>query len=150
MKWLVVDDVLDELAHSLPYRNGNITTYVFDIADLDNPRLAPFYIPGVHSIDHKQYVSEGIVYQANFASGMRSFSLRNLDDVQVSEGAVDTPGDAEDVNGFFDCYPEDDAVGGELRFVGAWSVYPFFQSGSILLNSIERGIFSLKYNPDSE
>lgn len=46
--------------------------------------------------------------------------------------------------GFFDCHPEDDADG-EVAFLGTWSVYPYFKSGYILLNSIERGIFSLKY-----
>jgi hypothetical protein len=47
--------------------------------------------------------------------------------------------------GFFDCHPEDDDINGEVAFLGTWSVYPYFKSGYILLNSIERGIFSLKY-----
>jgi len=55
-----------------------------------------------------------------------------------------TGGNFEEV-GFFDCQPEDDAVNGVVEFLGTWSVYPYFRSGYILLNSIERGIFSLKY-----
>lgn len=45
---------------------------------------------------------------------------------------------------FFDVYPEDDAEGGAVTFNGAWPVYPFFKSGYVLVNSIERGIF-LRY-----
>lgn len=48
--------------------------------------------------------------------------------------------------GFFDCHPEDDAVGGKVQFVGSWSVFPYFKSGAIVINSIERGLFALKYN----
>ncbi|EEH35338.2 hypothetical protein PAAG_06385 [Paracoccidioides lutzii Pb01] len=48
--------------------------------------------------------------------------------------------------GFFDCHPEDDALGGEVEFVGSWSVYPpYFKSGTVVLNSFERGLYALKY-----
>lgn len=48
--------------------------------------------------------------------------------------------------GFFDVYPEDDDAegGGQIDFVGTWSHYPFFKSGYILVNTIERGAFVLK------
>lgn len=48
--------------------------------------------------------------------------------------------------GFFDIYPEDDDAegGGSIAFVGTWSHYPFFKSGYILVNTIERGAFVLK------
>lgn len=59
--------------------------------------------------------------------------------------ALDPTGGNIKETGFFDCHPEDDAINGEVEFLGTWSVYPYFKSGYILLNSIERGIFSLKY-----
>jgi hypothetical protein len=43
-------------------------------------------------------------------------------------------------------HPEDDDVGGEATFTGSWSVYPYFASGYIVVNSIERGLFVVKYN----
>lgn len=80
---------------------------------------------------------DGLTYQANYGSGLRV--------VDVSGVELDpTGGNFEEV-GFFDCHPEDDDVGGVVEFLGTWSVYPFFKSGYILLNSIERGIFSLRY-----
>jgi hypothetical protein len=47
---------------------------------------------------------------------------------------------------FLPVHPEDDDVGGEATFTGSWSVYPYFASGYIVVNSIERGLFVVKYN----
>lgn len=48
--------------------------------------------------------------------------------------------------GYFDIYPEDDEVegGGEIEFVGTWSHYPYFKSGYIVINTIERGAYVVK------
>ena len=43
--------------------------------------------------------------------------------------------------GFFDVAPDCDSPG----FQGSWSNYPFFESGTIIVNSIERGLFVLKF-----
>jgi len=42
--------------------------------------------------------------------------------------------------GFFDVFPWDDAP----AFNGSWSVYPYFASGSVILNGIEQGLFVVK------
>ena len=42
--------------------------------------------------------------------------------------------------GFFDVYPSDDAP----AYNGAWSVYPFFASGSVAVNGIEQGLFVVR------
>jgi hypothetical protein len=41
-------------------------------------------------------------------------------------------------------HPEDDAKGGEAVFGGVWSTYPYFESGYLLVNTLERGLFVLK------
>jgi hypothetical protein len=43
-------------------------------------------------------------------------------------------------------HPEDDAIGGEASFGGVWSTYPYFESGYILVNTLERGLFVVKLN----
>lgn len=83
-------------------------------------------------------VIDGLTYQANYASGLRI--------VDVSSVNIDPTGGKFQEVGFFDCHPEDDDVGGVTEFLGTWSTYPYFKSGYILLNSIERGIFVLKYD----
>ena len=42
--------------------------------------------------------------------------------------------------GFFDIYPSDDTA----AYNGAWSVYPFFASGSVAVNGIEQGLFVVR------
>jgi len=81
---------------------------------------------------------DGLAYMANYGSGLRV--------VDVSGVELDPTGGNFVETGFFDCHPEDDDINGEVAFLGTWSVYPYFKSGYILLNSIERGVFSLKYN----
>ncbi|KAF7592141.1 hypothetical protein BBP40_000628 [Aspergillus hancockii] len=138
MSYLLLDDELDEKDKTGEAANGHTTTYIFDIKDLANPKHTGTYQSPVRSIDHNQYVIDGLAYQSNYGSGLRIVDVSSVKDDPTGKGFKQV--------GFFDCHPADDAVGGEVSFVGAWSVYPYFKSGHILLNSIERGIYSLKYN----
>jgi choice-of-anchor B domain-containing protein len=143
MTFLLLDDELDERDGAGPPAGelgglvNHTTTYIFDVSNLFAPVNTGFYQAPVMSIDHNQYTLRGLSYQANYGSG-----LRVLD---VSGVSVDPTGGNIEETGFFDCHPEDDAIGGEVAFLGTWSVYPWFESGFILLNSIERGVYSLKY-----
>ncbi len=42
--------------------------------------------------------------------------------------------------GFFDTYP----LGNTAAFEGAWNVYPYFESGNIVISDINRGLFVIK------
>jgi hypothetical protein len=96
---------------------------------------------------------EGLAYESNYKSGLRV--------VDVSSVTTDPTGAGFHEVAFFDgesflrlvmesidrrpaVHPEDDDVNGVAEFGGAWSVYPYFKSGFILVNSIERGLFVLK------
>lgn len=136
-KYLLLDDELDEERKQGPASNQRTTTYVFDISDLTKPKNTGFYQSPAKAIDHNQYVLDGLSYQANYGSGLRI--------VDVSTVVKDPTGAGFEQAGFFDCYPEDDSVGGRAEFYGSWSVYPYFKSGIIVLNSIERGVFALEY-----
>ncbi|KAL2118853.1 hypothetical protein VTJ04DRAFT_5812 [Mycothermus thermophilus] len=137
MKFLLLDDELDEKDKTSTARDGYTRTYIFNVTNLEAPFNTGIYKSPAKSIDHNQYVHEGLTYQANYGSGLRI--------VDVSGVELDPTGGNFQEVGFFDCYPEDDSRGGDVAFLGTWSVYPYFKSGYILLNSIERGIFSLKY-----
>ena len=137
MKYLLLDDELDEQDKTGVAANGRTTTYIFDITSLTSPINTGYYQSPAKSIDHNQYVKDGLSYQSNYNSGLRI--------VDVSSVATDPTGKGFKQVGFFDVHPEDDSVGGIVEFSGSWSVYPYFQSGYILLNSIERGVFALKY-----
>ncbi|KKK14717.1 hypothetical protein P175DRAFT_0510247 [Aspergillus ochraceoroseus IBT 24754] len=141
MSYLLLDDELDEMNAVGAAANGHTTTYIFDVSDLTSPNHTGIYQSPVRAIDHNQYVVDGLSYQANYGSGLRI--------VDVSSAFKDPSGSSFREVGFFDCYPEDDEQGGQVEFAGSWSVYPYFSSGNILLNSIERGVYSLKYTGPS-
>ncbi|KAG9251040.1 uncharacterized protein F5Z01DRAFT_330111 [Emericellopsis atlantica] len=135
-KYLLLDDELDEQYMNGPAADQRTTTYVVDITDLSYPVFRGIYKSPSVSIDHNQYIVDGLAYQANYGSGLRVVNVTSL--------AEDDTGALFEETAFFDVRPEDDAVGGEATFNGAWSVYPYFQSGHIVVSSIERGLFSLK------
>ena len=64
----------------------------------------------------------------------------------VSSIPEDPTGDSVEEVAYFDIYPEDDEVegGGEVEFTGTWSHYPYFKSGYIVINTIERGAYVVK------
>ncbi|KAK3356827.1 hypothetical protein B0T25DRAFT_603427 [Lasiosphaeria hispida] len=137
MRFLLLDDELDEQNKRGPASNQHTTTYIVDITDLTKPRFTGTYQSPAIAIDHNQYVKDGLSYQANYGSGLRIVDVRSLKTDPTGRGLGEV--------GYFDCYPEDDSTNGAAEFTGTWSNYPFFKSGFILLNSIERGIFVLKY-----
>jgi len=119
-RYYLHDDELDEQNSA----DGHTKTYLFDMADLDAPQPLGVYTAGVASIDHNQYIKGKYSYQANYQSG-----LRILDTGAVAEGTLTEAG-------FFDIYPESDTP----NFNGAWSVYPYFASGNVIVSGIEQGL----------
>jgi len=134
--FLLLDDELDEINMRGWASNNHTTTYVWDIRSLEKPILSGYYQSPVKSIDHNLYVYKGLAYESNYKSGLRI--------VDVSSVSADASGEEFEEFGFFDAHPEDDSVGGVVEFGGTWSVYPYFESGYLLLNSMERGLFVLK------
>ncbi|KAK4226001.1 hypothetical protein QBC38DRAFT_481565 [Podospora fimiseda] len=137
-EFLVLDDELDEVNGRGPAASGHPITYFWDIRDLENPKQTGLFKSPAYSIDHNQFVIDGFTYQSNYGAGLRILDLRTL--------PRDPTGARVTEAGFFDIYPEDDNEpnGGVIDFVGTWSHYPFFKSGYILINTIERGAFVVK------
>ena len=100
-------------------------TVIFDVTNLSNPLLVNTSSSGVSATDHNLYVRDGFIYEAEYHAGLRIFCADDpVNPVQV---------------GWFDTYPENDGGG----FDGAWSVYPFFPSGTVIVSDIDRGLFVL-------
>jgi len=137
-EFLVLDDEYDEYDGVGPAADGYAVTYFWDIRDLENPVQSGLYKSKAYGPDHNQFVIDGLTYQSNYGSGFRLLDVRSLPEDP-------TGGSVEEI-GFFDVYPENDNEpnGGSMEFVGTWSHYPFFSSGFILVNTIERGAFVIK------
>jgi choice-of-anchor B domain-containing protein len=121
---LLVDDELDEARTN----NGieRTRTLVFDVSDLDNPTLVKEFLGETAAADHNQYVRGGYSYQANYTGGLRIL------DVSDPEAPSEV--------GHFDTYPSSNFP----SFDGAWSTYPFFDSGVVVVSSIAEGLFVLQ------
>lgn len=103
-------------------------TLIFDVSDLDAPRFIKAHSSSAAAIDHNMYVKDGLVYQSNYAAG-----LRILDTKKAARGTLTEVA-------YFDTYPAND----EPEFVGTWSNYPYFPSGTIAVSGIDEGLFLLK------
>ena len=115
-QYVYLDDELD----------GIQRTTVFDISDLDDPFFVDdFSSSAPTAIDHNLYVRDGFIFEANYTSGLRIFdSCDPVNPVEV---------------GFFDTYPANDSA----DFAGAWSNYPFFPSGTVIVSDRSGGLFVL-------
>lgn len=137
-QYLLLDDELDEVEFAGPAADQYPVTYIFDISRLDDPKQTGTYKSKGFSIDHNQYVYDGLVYQSNYGAGLRVLDVSSIP-------SDPTGGSIEEV-GYFDIFPEDDQEpnGGIIDFVGTWSHFAGFKSGYIFVNGIERGGFVVK------
>lgn len=120
-RYFLLDDEFDE------WSGLNTQTYIWDLQDLDNPKLIGVHEANTPSIDHNQYIKGNYTYQANYTAGLRILRLDNVGDGGLEEVA------------YFDTFPEND----NQDFDGAWSNYPFFESGFIIVSDISNGLFIL-------
>lgn len=136
MKYLLMGDEMDERLPMGDNKNGNTITYIVDISKLEAPAVTGTYFSPVKAIDHNLYVIDNLVYMSNYNTGLRIVDISTINSDPTGKGFKEIA--------FFDVYPEDDGKE-QHGFVGAWSVYPFFKSGYILINSMERGIVAVKH-----
>jgi choice-of-anchor B domain-containing protein len=123
-RYFLHDDELDER-----HFGHNTRTYTWDIADLDDPELTGFWDAAGSSVDHNQYIKGRYTYQANYKRGLRILEIVDPSTATLQEVA------------FFDTHIEG---GSPTSFSGAWSTYPFFDSGIVLVSDISRGLFVLR------
>ncbi len=122
-RYFILGDELDE--QNLGFQSR---TLIFDFADLDSPQLHHTYLGTTSAIDHNGYVLADEFFLANYTAGLRVLDISGIDDRDITEKA------------FFDTHPETDVA----RFSGVWSVYPYFESGKIVVSDIDRGLFILR------
>ena len=121
-RYFIMDDESDVIA-------GNVETtrtLVWELDDLEDPILAKEFFGSLPASAHNLYVKGDFTYQANYKYGLHILDTSDpLNPVEV---------------GMFDTSPFGTGPG----FGGAWSTYPFFDSGTILVTSMQEGLFMLK------
>ena len=118
LRHVLVNDEADEDGTS------GTRTIVLDVEDLDNPAFAFFHFGTATSTDHNLYTVGDLVYQSNYGAGLQILRVGDL--------ASDT---MEEVGHFR-------ASGGSQ-----WSNYPYFASGTVVVNDISAGLFVLLPDP---
>lgn len=121
-RYFIMNDESDVIA-------GNVETtrtLVWDLDDLEDPVLAREFFGSQPASAHNLYVKGDFTYQANYKYGLHILDTSDpLNPVEV---------------GSFDTSPFGTGPG----FGGAWSTYPFFDSGTILVTSMQEGLFMVK------
>ena len=125
-RYYYLDDELDELVGTAPATR----TYIYDMAELDDPILAGSVDGPNRATDHNLLVKGDRMYQANYQAGFRLFDISD-------------PGSPVEI-GWFDTTPYE---GNPPGFVGAWTAYPFFASGTVAVTSMYEGVFLLRPQP---
>ena len=128
--WLTEDHVYVLLGDELDEQSfgHNTRTYMWDVSDLDNPVLDGNFTATTPAIDHNMYIKGTYAYQSNYRAGLRILDISDISNTNLIEEA------------YFDIYPSSDSA----SFNGAWSNYPYFDSGVVIVSGIEQGLFILQ------
>ena len=121
-RYFFVDDESDVI-------RGNVSTtrtLIWDLSDVEDPVLTKQFMGSMTASAHNLYVKDGHVYQANYRYGLHILDISD-------------PENPREV-GSFDTSPYQTGPG----FSGAWSNYPFFESGTVIVTSVQEGLFILK------
>lgn len=121
-RYFYQDDEADVIRGSVP----TTRTLVWDLADLEDPVLVTEFMGSMPASAHNLYLKDGFAYQANYRYGLHVL------DIADPENPVEV--------GYFDTTPYLDGPG----FSGAWSTYPFYESGTVLVTSLQEGLFLLR------
>jgi len=120
---LLLDDELDEIENA----NHHTRTMVWDVNDLAKPFIVNSFYNEEEVIDHNLYTLGNRAYLSNYCGGLRIYDIT---DVKTGLSEV----------GYFDVSPDCS----ETKFLGTWSNYPYFTSGTIVVNTIDRGLFIVR------
>lgn len=125
MKYFILGDEIDEIRLGI-----NTKTIILDFSDLDNPLYHFDYFGNTQASDHNGYVVGSTFFMASYLEGLRVIDIANIENKSFTE------------IGYFDTYPNSNNAGTE----GTWNIYPFFESGNILISDINLGIFIVRSN----
>ncbi len=121
-RYFYQDDEADVIRGSV----STTRTLVWDLTDLEDPVLITEFMGSMPASAHNLYLKDGFAYQANYRFGLHVL------DIADPENPVEV--------GFFDTTPYLDGPG----FSGAWSTFPFYESGTVLVTSLQEGLFLLR------
>ncbi len=122
-RYYYMNDELDELTGLAP----TTRTLVWDVAELDDPVLVNEYFGPTRATDHNLYIKGDRMYQANYQAGFRVVDISDRENPKEI--------------GYFDTTPYE---GNPPTMGGAFSAFPYFESGTVIVTSSQEGLFILR------
>jgi choice-of-anchor B domain-containing protein len=110
---------------------GPSTLYVWDVRDLDKPKLINAWEANSLSIDHNIYSEQDALFHANYNNGFRILDLSRAHKGKLKEVA------------YIDTMPVADSP----SYEGVWAAYPFLPSGNILVGDMADGFYIVRPDP---
>lgn len=106
----------------------------YDISDIENPELLDVF--GLNhelgSTPHNPFIKDSLIYVSYYHNGVVVFDKSNPENIEKLAQ--------------YDTYPQNINDSGEPEFEGlngAWGVYPFLPSGTIIASDMTNGLFTL-------
>ena len=127
-RFLFIQDEKDESS------GANTTLYTVDISDFSNPRIRRSWTGPTRAIDHNGFTLGDRYYMSNYRRGLTVLDVSD----------ANSPSDIA----FFDTFPS--PASNTATFDGAWGVYPYLPSGTLLVSDISNGLFLLSDGETSE
>ena len=110
--------------------DGRPLIFIWDMLDLDAPKLLSSYKGSTAAIEHNPYMVGRWAYIANYKAGLRILDTANVASGTLTEVA------------YFDVMSGPD----NADYDGAWTVYPYLPSGNVLISGMNQGLFVVDPN----
>ena len=106
---------------------GRLHTYTVDVSNLDFIAVVDTYSTSITAEHGNSFINGNYVYQANHRAGLRILDLSDISSGGLTEV------------GYFDTTPGTTGGGTD----GVYGVYPFFSSGTVIISSVNEGLYVL-------
>ncbi len=119
--YVFIQDELDE-----QNQGHNTRVRTMDIHNLASPTISAVWDGPTRAIDHNGYTIDNDYYMSNYLRGLTILDVTNPNSIQEAA--------------FFDTYPGSNSA----NFDGAWGIYPYLPSGTLMISDISRGLILVR------
>ena len=127
--WLSDDGTI----YAMQDENHGYDIKILDVSDFTNISVLSTFNSGVdvNSMAHNGIIKDNLLYVAYYHDGLRVFDISD-------------PFNPNEVNSY-DTY----APNNHASYKGAWGVYPYLNSGNILVSDMQSGLYVIELNTNS-
>ena len=127
--WLSDDGTI----YAMQDENHGYDIKILDVSDFTNISVLSTFNSGVdvNSMAHNGIIKDNLLYVAYYHDGLRVFDISD-------------PYNPNEVNSY-DTY----APNNHASYKGAWGVYPYLNSGNILVSDMQSGLYVIELNTNS-